>query len=55
MKQIRKKKAPKPIMAFVTFEDMVIKKKIRDIYKYEICPRELAYHGQYIKVNNCKI
>ena len=42
-------------MAIVTFEDMVIKKKIRDIYKYEICPRELAYEGKFVKVSNCKI
>ena len=28
--------SPKPMMALVTYEDMILKSKVKDLYKYRI-------------------
>ena len=28
--------SPKPMMALVTYEDMILKSKVRELYKYKI-------------------
>ena len=37
-------------MALVTYEDMILKKKVKELYKYRIRPDNLKYGGKVPKV-----
>lgn len=52
---LTKFKTPLPVMCFLTFEDVVMRKKIKDLYKYKICPRELMYEGKMLKLSSCNV
>ena len=46
---------PKPVFALVTFEDMVLKQKVKELYKYRIRPENLKFGGKVPKVQNCRV
>ena len=47
--------SPKPMMALVTYEDMILKTKVKDLYKYRIKSENLKYRGKVPKVSSCRI
>ena len=47
--------SPKPIMALVTYDDMILKKKVKDLYKYRVRIENLKYREKTLKVNSCRV
>ena len=42
-------------MCMVTFEDMEMRNKIKNLYKYEVGPRDLEIEGKMPKVKSCRV
>ena len=41
-------------MALVTYQDMILKKKVKDLYRYKVRSENLKYREKMPKVNTCR-